>query len=742
MKNTLMLFAALCLMSTQGLAQNANNYQEQYRVHIQRAAEAITLDGDLSEAVWQSAEKAGDFWQKWPRDDVKAHLKTEVQLAWTDDYLYLAATLYDTGRHVIQTLKRDVDFWDSDGFALVLDPVNEKTYGFLFGVSAEGVQTEGLLQAFDEAGMEWDNRWFSAVKQHADRWTLEMAIPFKTLRYEEGKTVWGVNFIRNDIKNNQYHTWTQVPQQYAGADFGYMGALLWEQSPKKSKGNIALIPYLTSGTNVDFENKTPAELNAGLGADAKVALSAALNLDLTINPDFSQIEVDQQVTNLTRFNIFFPERRNFFLENSDLFAGFGVPPIRPFFSRTIGLDKNVQPVPILFGARLSGNLDKNWRIGLMDMQTGGKNGEPAQNYFAAAFQRKLFARSNIKAMVLNRQPIGSENNDYGRNAAVEFTYQNADGNWTGWSGYHKSFQPGVKGQDAFYNAGIWHNGRRFSTVLDVLRMGSNYYADMGFIERIENYDAARDSVVRLGFTYIFNESNYIIFPRNSKLINTHSFGIETFLVFNPDGSFNERFNRWRYFIEFKKRSELQFRVDNNLVALQFPFSFTDDTPLPAARYDNYRLNVEYESDGRKTFSWEIAAEHWPSFYTGTLTTISAGLRYRRQPWGNFNVDIEYNRLQLPDPYGQSTLLLIRPRIEINFSRSIFWTTFLQLNTQRENFNINSRLQWRFAPMSDLFVVYTDNYFAESETIDGRFRFTSFAPRNRALVLKLNYWLNL
>jgi len=251
MKNTL-LFTALFVLAFHALAQNAAIYQEQYRVQILRTAETITLDGNLTEPVWQSAEKAADFWQKWPRDDVKAHLKTEVQLAWNDDYLYLAATLYDTGRHVIQTLKRDVDFWDNDGFAFVLDPVNEKTYGFLFGVSAAGVQTEGLLQAFDEPGMEWDNRWFSAVQQHADRWTLEMAIPFKTLRYEEGKTVWGVNFIRNDIKNNQYHTWTQVPQQYPGVDFGYMGALVWDQSPQKSKGNIALIPYLTGGTNTDF----------------------------------------------------------------------------------------------------------------------------------------------------------------------------------------------------------------------------------------------------------------------------------------------------------------------------------------------------------------------------------------------------------------------------------------------------------------------------------------------------------
>jgi hypothetical protein len=739
---TLNLIFAACL----GLfAQPAVDNRELYRIHIRKTGEKIAIDGDLSEEVWKSAEIAGDFWQKWPRDDVKAHLQTQVQMTWDDDFLYLAATLFDTGKHVIQTLKRDIDFWDSDGFSVVLDPVNERTYGFLFGVNAAGVQTEGLLQVFEEPGMEWDNRWFSAVKQYPDRWTLEIAIPFKTLRYAEGKTTWGINFIRNDIKNYQYHTWAKVPLQYMGVDFGYMGALVWDEAPKRSRGNIAFIPYVTGSLSSDYEEKTPADLKGNGGADAKIALSSSLNLDLTVNPDFSQIEVDQQVTNLTRFDIFFPERRTFFLENSDLFAGFGLPPVRPFFSRTIGLDEDGKPVPILFGARLSGNLDKNWRIGIMDMQTGEKNEEPAQNYFAAAFQRKLFQRSNIKAMLLNRQAFNGvepRHDNFNRNVDVEFTYQNAAGDWTAWTGYHKSFQPNVKGKDDFYNIGFWHNGRKFYTVADLLHMGTNYTADMGFVQRIENYDAERDTFIRVGYNHIFNEAGFNMFPKNSKSVNVHGVRLETFIVYNPDGTFNERFNNLRYYIEFKNSSELSFLTENNLVKLLFPFSFTGDTPLPAARYNSYRLHLEYESDTRKPFSWGAGAGYSPAFYSGDLILLGMGVKYRAQPWGNFNLDIEYNHLRLPDPYGQGTLLLIQPRIEINFSRSIFWTTFLQLNTQSENFNINSRLQWRFAPMSDLFIVYTDNYFSETENFNGRFRLTHFAPRNRALVFKLNYWLSL
>ncbi|MFN7120387.1 MAG: hypothetical protein ACK4TA_26610, partial [Saprospiraceae bacterium] len=295
----------------------------------------------------------------------------------------------------------------------------------------------------------------------------------------------------------------------------------------------------------------------------------------------------------------------------------------------------------------------------------------------------------------------------------------------------------------FYNTGFWYQGRNLQVLLDWVDVGTNFYADMGFIQRIENYDAERDTVIRLGFKHIYNELGYNFFPKNSNSINVHGFNGETFIVWNPDNTFNERNNEAGYFFEFKNRSTLEFGVQNNLVNLAFPFSFTDEgIPLPKARYDNFGAGIEFNSDPRKLFVYEAEAQHSWAFYNGTLTTLRLSLLYRAQPWGNFSVDFEYNDLKLPEEYGKALLFLMRPRLEINFSRNVFWTTFLQLNTQGENFNINSRFQWRFAPMSDLFIVYTDNYLVDTETIGNRFRFNNFAPQNRALVFKLNYWLNL
>ncbi len=741
------LFTTLFLLSY--LHFNAfaqETHQDIYRLNIQATTEPIRIDGDLQENTWQNGVVASDFWQQFPKDDIKAERKTEVRMTYDDNFLYVAATCYDTTNHIIQTLRRDVNYWDSDGFAITIDPVNEKTYGFLFGVSPLGVQTEALLGTFqDEIGTEWDNRWYSNVKQYEDRWTVEMAIPFKTLRYEADRPIWGINFIRNDLKNNEYHAWTKVPVQFETEDFGYMGALVWDNPPRKVNGNVSLIPYLTGGTNANYEADGKLKTTGNVGLDAKIAVTSSLNLDLTINPDFSQIEVDEQVTNLTRFNIFFPERRNFFLENSDLFANFGLQPVRPFFSRTIGLDADRQPVPIIAGARLSGNLNKNLRMGVMNMQTGKKDEVLAQNYTAVALQQRVFGRSRVQGMLLNRSAFDDgklEKDDYGRNASFEFVYQNKGGEWTSWLGLHESFKPNITKDKRFYNTGFLYQGRQLEFLLDWVDVGTNFYADMGFIQRIENEDAERDTVVRLGFKHIYNELGYNFFPKNSTHINIHGLNIENFHVWNPDYTFNERKNTVGYFFLFKNGSIVEFGVENNLINLAFPFAFTDDAPLPKARYDNYGFGVEYNSDPRKTFVYEAEVEHSWQFYNGTLSSLRLGLLYRVQPWGNFSVDFEYNNLKLPAEYGEEVLFLVRPRIEVNFSKSLFWTTFLQLNTQGENFNINSRFQWRFAPMSDLFIVYTDNYLVDTETIGSRFRFNDFAPKNRGLVFKLNYWLTL
>ncbi|MEL6717130.1 MAG: DUF5916 domain-containing protein [Bacteroidota bacterium] len=599
-------------------------------------------------------------------------------------------------------------------------------------MNAKGAQSEALITPTD-ADPSWDNRWFVEVQNYADRWTIEMAIPYKSLRFKTDIATWGINFIRNDPGSNEVHVWSPVPRQFDAFDIGYLGQLNWDVAPASVGKNVSLIPYAKAENNQSFEPKTPAETQLEVGGDAKVALTPTLNLDLTYNPDFSEVEVDRQVTNLTRFNIFFPERRQFFLENADVFNEFGQFADRPFYSRRIGLDARGSRVPILYGARLSGNVNSKLRLGMLNMHTAGDEDRLAQNYSAVTFQQRVWERSSIKGIFLNRQAYdGGESleNDYGRNLGGEFNYSTADGKWRAQSGYIHSFKEGFDTKNQHAYGRFDYDGQRFRTFLTVQHMGENYFADMGFNGRLLNFNPETNEVVRLGFTQIANMLNYYIYPESSKNVNFHWSGLENFVWVNDGTGLNEWYTRLRHFIFFKNTSQLRFRLNNNYVDLVFPFAITE-TPLPAKAYNMTEFNVQFNTDLRKRLNTEMFIVYG-QFYNGTKLTYRGSLSYRAQPWGNFTLGLEQNNIWLPEPYGNVDFTLATAEVEINFATNLFWTTFLQYNTQADNFNINSRFQWRYAPMSDLFIVYTDNYLVAD----------LFGPKSRSLVLKFSYWLTL
>jgi hypothetical protein len=317
--------------------------------------------------------------------------------------------------------------------------VGKKANGFGFGVNANNAQTEVLLSVNDP-DISWDNRWYSAVGRDDEKWVVEMKIPLKSIRFSSDNTIWKVNFGRRDPGNNETSVWAPVPRQFDFADIGYFATLQWPEPPLKQGGNVSLIPYVSLRND-----KTSAgnESKLQTGGDAKIALTPALNLDLTTFSDFSQVEVDAQVTNLTRFNIFFPERRQFFIENNDIFNNFGQGADQVFYSRTIGLNNTGQPTPILYGARLTGNIHEKLRIGAFNMQTQDKNGSGANNFSAFAFQQRIFDRSTFRGIFLNRQGWndGSLNkSDFGRNAGGDFVYTTNDGKFQSSIGYLHSFK--------------------------------------------------------------------------------------------------------------------------------------------------------------------------------------------------------------------------------------------------------------------------------------------------------------
>ena len=733
------LYISLLLPFIQVGAQplDAAYLQSNFKLHITKTSGPIKLDGEFNEAVWKEAESAGAFHKKYPTDVGAPKKKTIVQVCYDSKFIYFAITAWDSGKALIQSLKRDIGHDGNDGVGITLDPGNEKTNGFFFTINALNAQSDDQLKIGDEMPTwSWDSKWFSETKIFPDRWTAEIAIPFKSIRYSAEKLTWGINFVRSDPKSNEYSTWTPVPVNFKSMNLGFTGALIWKEPPPKTGSNWVFLPYLTGGLSTDRENGTETKATFNGGFDGKLALTSSLNMDVSVNPDFSQVEVDQQVTNLTRFNIFLPERRTFFLENADLFADYGIPPIRPFYSRKIGLDQDGNRIPIIMGARVTGNISNSTRIGFMDMQTGAQDGYRPENYMATSVSHRVLKRSVIKAYFLNRENFitsaekeANPLNAYGRNAGTEFNYINSTGKWNVWAAYHHSFKQNIKKDNQYMNTGFQFTNRHWGIVTDMGSVGTNYYTDMGFVARIDNYDALKDTVVRMGFKQLYNEITYRLFPEKGKVVQ-HEINLTTFVVLNPDYTHNETNLEASYNINFRNTSGIEITGTHNRVDMLYPTSFTEGTPLPVGKYDFQQLELSYQTDFRKPVNVSVRLAGG-EFYNGNYQSVRTVLGIRHQPHLNIALQAEYNRIELPGAYGSTKLVLIAPRIEWNFNTRLFWTTFIQYNTQRNNFNINSRLQYRFRPMSDLYVVYTDNYFVTPVITN----------KNRALVFKLSYWIN-
>ncbi|MCK9638920.1 MAG: carbohydrate binding family 9 domain-containing protein, partial [Prolixibacteraceae bacterium] len=403
---------------------------QDYKIHIGKIFDPIKLDGVIDEKDWLKAETASNFYMVLPYDTGHCVAKSEVKMLYDDKAFYLAVVFHDTlpGKRPVESYRRDFTFANNDNFLVFIDPFNDQTTGYSFGVNAVGAMWDGSMSGGSASNLTWDCKWEVKTKNYPDKWTAEFRIPFKSVRYKNGLDQWNIQFSRQDLKLNEKSAWAPVPRQFPTASLAYAGQLIWQTPPPKSGLKLSLIPYLYGSVSRDFEKSKATSYRKDFGIDAKLGLSSSLNLDLTYNPDFSQAEVDDQVTNLERFELYFPEKRQFFLENSDLFGNFGSANVSPFFSRRIGLD-----APVNWGARLSGKIGKNWRIGMMDMQTGTKGEYLSRNFYVASIQKKLFSRSNIGAIFVNKQqlnvPDAWTGNSYNRVAGLEYNLASKNNFW-------------------------------------------------------------------------------------------------------------------------------------------------------------------------------------------------------------------------------------------------------------------------------------------------------------------------
>ena len=516
----------------------------------------------------------------------------------------------------------------------------------------------------------------------------------------------------------------------------YAGILEWAEPLEKPKLNLSLIPYLTGGVLQDFEKEDPQEkptsLSSGIGGDIKYSLSASLNLDLTINPDFSQVEVDQQVTNLDRFEINFPERRQFFLENNDLFSNFGSRSVRPFFTRRIGIaedtttGQNVQNA-ILAGARLSGKLNEKLRIGLLNMQTAENQGIgiPGANYTVGVVQQQVNGPSNVSAIFINKEQQVGDFSDtldtyepFNRVFGVDYNHISRDNVWTGKVFYHRSFRPNDNEGAFSHGANLLYNTLNWEAEWNHEIVGEGYDARVGFVRRT-NYER------------ITPRLEYKWYPDSDK-INRFGVEVENDMLWAENQGLTDRETSVSFSIRPEGSGFYRVGYVNSYIQLldSFDPTRTDGEELPAGTaYEMHGASFFLLSDFRKKFTWTFQG-YFGQFYNGFRYGGSGELNLRAAPLGAFSLNYSVNQVNLPDPYSDATLLLFGPRINLNLANNVFFSTLVQYNNQINNVNINTRLQWRFKPASDIFLVYTDNYYADL-----------FQSKNRGVVLKMTYWIN-
>lgn len=714
--------------------------QGQHHLYVRHSTKAILVDGKLDEADWKNADSAHSFWQNFPYDTSYAETRTVVRMLSDEKYLYIAATCYDSmdGKYVITSLKRDFLYANSDAFSVYLNPFNDLTNGFCFTVNPYGVQSEGLIQNGGGFGVsnDWDNKWYSESQIFHGGYTVELAIPFKSIRFNRNDSFWQVNFSRNNMKRNENSCWRPVPRNLNVSTLVHTGKIFFERRPHKQNLNAALIPYaIATISQPDSRiNDTRIKYNAGL--DAKIVLTPSLNLDLTVNPDFAQVEVDRQVINLSRFSIFFPERRQFFLENSDLFANFGFRQIRPFFSRMIGLERGIN-IPIVYGARLSGKIGRQWRIGAMNIQTGGflfEDGSrtPARNYSVAAFQRQVFRSSNIAGILVNRFDYNGGNPN--TVAGLDYNLQSRNGKWLGKAFWHQSFGPASENSNFANATWLYYTVKKFSAMWNHEYVHRDYNASTGFVPRIHYYDMRRDTSVRLTYYRFEPEISYRWFPQSGK-VNHVAFFLYGDIYRNDDFSENDAFLSQGTTLRLHSGASAGTTLNGFRTRLMYHTDVlgnASDTFYPGI-YEYGGAEIFFQSNRRKMFSYYLSA-YSGSFFNGSRRTFKTELNYRIQPRVVLGLLSTVDFIALPPENNSESkrsrvLQLIAPSFELSLNRKLFITTYVQYNSQADNININTRLQYRFRPMSDLFIVYSDNYY------------TSWTARNRGLTLKLIYWLN-
>ena len=680
-----------------------------------RTDEEIVIDGVLEEASWETVTPAKDFIQFEPSPGMPATEPTEVYFLYDDDNLYVAAICFqaDPLSIVATELQKDFGTPDNDGIAFMLDTLHDLRSGFVFATNPAGARSDS--QTANDGGIinrNWDGVWDVQVKVHENRWIAEFMVPFKTLRFtKDGSQEWGLNVRRRVRGKNEDSHWAPIPRPYNATRASMAGTLRGLENIRQGR-NLKIKPFAIAGfRQVREGGELPIDDEYDGGLDLKYGLSPSVTLDVTYRTDFAQVEADQQQVNLTRFSLFFPEKREFFIENSSIFGfgesvlgrrGGGVNVI-PFFSRRIGLSGST-PVPIVGGARMSGQIG-NYDVGLLSMKTESVDGRPSDTFTVGRIKRKLMDSSWIGGIFTNRDSTVS--GDYNRLLGVDARFrlfQRLE-----LSSYVlKSTTPGVSGDD---------QARQFEAAW----LDSDFTIAASYHETQQNFNP------EVGFTRRRNiektSGNVSWRPRlesNERIRNlTFSAGIDYYA--NNDGEIETREQTLGTGIAFYGRSAINLSATRTFDRLSRDFAIRSDITIPTGDYNYDRFSIGYNSNRSRKISGNVRYE-FGEFWDGRRESASLGVALKPNPHLNFDLDYSRNQVRLSN--GSFKTNLVGARLLYSFTTRMFLNAFLQYNTDARQFSSNVRFHIIHHPLSDLYVVFNERRDTQTGQV-----------MDRALVLK-------
>ena len=670
-------------------------------------------DGIVNELLWQKLEVATNFTQQNPDEGKPASQKTEVRVGFDDINLYFGVICFDSEPHkiVVNENYRDSNLSQSDSIQILLDTFNDGQNGFIFGTNPSGVQFDSQVsksglhrggggprragQGGAQRGgsasfnINWDGVWKVRSQITKRGWESEIVIPFRTLRYHAGETTWGFNISRRLPRRKESSFWAPISRAFQFREVSTVGSLSALET--KTHRSLKIIPYLLSGFSQDyFRQEDQLRFERNLGVDLKYSITPNLTLDTTVNTDFAQVEIDDNQVDLTRFNLFFPEKRMFFLENSGFFE-FGSPrEVEIFFSRRIGLDEDGNPVPIDVGARLTGKIGP-YQIGLLNMQTRSiGSGVAANNYSVLRLSRELPNRSSIGVIGVNREMTTDTEGvlPYNRTAGLDANF--GLGKFANWFSYMATSKtPGLKDNNHTYSSRFQYDNSRHEFSLGYLEVGTNFNPEVGFLKR----SGFRKPHYFYRFTY---------HPSSTRILSIEPhFSGKNWLTLETNDR-ESSFEHYHVQTIWKNGGRLGLAWNRNFERLDDSFEVHSDIFIPVGKYHFSELIADFSTDPSATqfFNGNAAVG---SFYNGKISSFNLRGGYRIGKSLSWTGSWIGNFIKLP--VGEFGAHLIGLQFKWSITPKNLLQSFSQYNSVTREIGHNIRLGILSKSSNGLYVVF-------------------------------------